>query len=532
MSETQKRARDLRLDFFRGMAMFIILLAHTPGNSWTLWIPARFGFSDATEIFVFCSGFASALAFGAVYARAGWGLGTARIGFRVWQVYWAHIGVVLVTAVMLLLLDSTGLGTPDKEYARWFPIAGIFTRPEETLAGLFTLTYVPGLFDILPMYLVILAMVPLIMAIYRAGGREAVFAAVIILWLCANFAGYGRMLWRDEGYSDQALADLGVLGEFLWMNLPGIPWEENATWFFNPFAWQLVFFTGFAFAMGWIPAPPVRRWLVIAAIAVILLTVPLAWHKSFQYLTGFIPDSVVGRFLWDAREAIEPIRWKTWIGGWRFLHFLAVAYLAWAAVGPGGVRLTTGWEVIQRAASTRAQLRAAAAAVAVATIPWTYVWEIKALSPALDATLARNLALEGRYHGLVHLVHLAALIVLAWHSIGDRARHWLVKDAFLAVVPVIRKVGTQSLAVFMVSIVLARFNGWWMDSVGAWIETQGFTYLAPRDVWVVGMTNLWGIGVLIGTAYGVGWIKSQPWRVQRTETPRPPQKLGARLPAE
>ncbi|MEM8742990.1 MAG: OpgC domain-containing protein, partial [Pseudomonadota bacterium] len=105
-------------------------------------------------------------------------------------------------------------------------------------------------------------------------------------------------------------------------------------------------------------------------------------------------------------------------------------------------------------------------------------------------------------------------------------------DAFLAVVPVIRKVGTQSLAVFMVSIVLARFNGWWMDSVGAWIETQGFTYLAPRDVWVVGMTNLWGIGVLIGTAYGVGWIKSQPWRVQRTETPRPPQKLGARLPAE
>ena len=46
------RARDLRLDFFRGSAMFIILFAHTPGNPWTLWIPARFGFSDATEMFV------------------------------------------------------------------------------------------------------------------------------------------------------------------------------------------------------------------------------------------------------------------------------------------------------------------------------------------------------------------------------------------------------------------------------------------------------------------------------------------------
>ena len=26
--------RDPRLDFFRGIAMFIILIAHTPNNSW------------------------------------------------------------------------------------------------------------------------------------------------------------------------------------------------------------------------------------------------------------------------------------------------------------------------------------------------------------------------------------------------------------------------------------------------------------------------------------------------------------------
>jgi len=47
-------ARDPRLDVFRGLAMFIILIAHVPGNFLALWIPARFGFSDATEIFVFC----------------------------------------------------------------------------------------------------------------------------------------------------------------------------------------------------------------------------------------------------------------------------------------------------------------------------------------------------------------------------------------------------------------------------------------------------------------------------------------------
>ena len=57
---TAARQRDPRLDFYRGIAMFIILVAHIPTNAWANWIPARFGFSDATEIFVFCSGMASA----------------------------------------------------------------------------------------------------------------------------------------------------------------------------------------------------------------------------------------------------------------------------------------------------------------------------------------------------------------------------------------------------------------------------------------------------------------------------------------
>ena len=75
------RPRDPRLDFYRGIAMFIILCAHIPGNRWTGWIPARFGFSDATEIFVFCSGMASAIAFGGSFARHGWWLGTARVAY-------------------------------------------------------------------------------------------------------------------------------------------------------------------------------------------------------------------------------------------------------------------------------------------------------------------------------------------------------------------------------------------------------------------------------------------------------------------
>ena len=530
-SETQvpKKARDLRLDFFRGLAMFIILLAHTPGNPWTLWIPARFGFSDATEIFVFCSGMASALAFGTVYLNRSWWLGSARIVFRIWQVYWAHVGVFLVIAGMMVVLHNTGLGTPDKDYTRWFPIGGLFTRTEETLVGLFTLTYIPGLFDILPMYLVILAMVPVLMGIYAAAGRTGVFVFMGVVWLMANLGGYARIMAGAEEMTALQSVVAGLGQNFLWMNLPGIPWLENATWFFSPFAWQLVFFTGFCFGMGWIPAPPVTRSLVILAIVVVVATLPFAWHKMYQYLTGFIPENAVSRWLWDARETIEPLRWKTWIGGWRYLHFLAVGYLAWAAVGPGGIRLTTGWDVIRRSVGTRQVIAAVSVLALVLTAPWTWLAEIKLISPALDRWSFENLAVDGRYHGIFNLIHLAAAIALIWHSVGDRARTWIARDAFLAVVPVIRKVGTQSLAVFLVSLVVARFNGWWMDAMSVGMDQSG--YFTARDVWMVGMVNMTGCAALIATAYIVGWFRRQPWR----ERPAPRQtgtSPMAAVPAE
>lgn len=509
-----RKPRDLRLDFFRGMAMFIILFAHTPGNLWTLWIPARFGFSDATEIFVFCSGMASAMAFGAVFAKKSWFLGAARIAFRVWQVYWAHIGVVMATALMMVALDRFGFGEPGRAYAEtWFPIVGFFTRPAEALLGLFTLTYIPGLFDILPMYLVILALVPVVMTMHRIGGKEAVFAFVLLTWLAANLAGYAR-------HSADA-TNLTMLGEaarsagqvFLWMNLPGVPWLENATWFFNPFGWQLVFFTGFSFAMGWLPAPPLNRVLVWAAVAVILITMPLAWHKMFQWMTGYLPQTWGGEFLWDARAEIDPLRWKSWVGAWRFVHFLAVAYLAWAAVGVDGARLRTGWGMVERTAAQRFVVRLVTGSILIFTAPYAYLNEIAFLTPWLDQWILNNyLLIEARYIGIVQLLHLAALIPFVWHSIGDDWRRWLVRDAFLATVPVIRKVGTQSLAVFMVSIVLSRFSGRWMDHMDAWIEAADPAYITGRDAWMLLLVNGTGAAILIATAYLVGWFKSQPWR--------------------
>jgi hypothetical protein len=221
------RPRDPRLDFFRGLTMFIILTAHVPSNWLALWIPARFGFSDATEVFVFCSGMASALAFGRVFRERGVAMGAVRVGFRVWQVYWAHVGLFIAVAAAMAALNMTGLFAVD--YVGQLNLRLFFDSVETTLPALMTLTYVPNYFDILPMYLVVLALMPVVVALAQIDRRLAA-AGVLALWLGANLGGWA---------------------------LPAEPWSDRE-WFFNPFGWQLVFFTGFAFMARWLPAPPAR----------------------------------------------------------------------------------------------------------------------------------------------------------------------------------------------------------------------------------------------------------------------------------
>src|SRR5260370_29658446 len=56
--------RDLRIDLFRGLALWLIFLDHIPANI-VSWITIRnYGFSDAAEIFIFVSGYTAALVYG------------------------------------------------------------------------------------------------------------------------------------------------------------------------------------------------------------------------------------------------------------------------------------------------------------------------------------------------------------------------------------------------------------------------------------------------------------------------------------
>ena len=73
------RERELRLDLFRGLALWLIFVDHLPTNILT-WLTIRnYGFSDATEIFIFISGYTAAFVYGRAMMESGFVIASARI---------------------------------------------------------------------------------------------------------------------------------------------------------------------------------------------------------------------------------------------------------------------------------------------------------------------------------------------------------------------------------------------------------------------------------------------------------------------
>ena len=56
--------RDLRLDFFRGVALIFIFIDHIPENILSYFTLQAGTFFDAAEVFIFISGFTAALVYG------------------------------------------------------------------------------------------------------------------------------------------------------------------------------------------------------------------------------------------------------------------------------------------------------------------------------------------------------------------------------------------------------------------------------------------------------------------------------------
>src|SRR5262245_60748278 len=63
--------RELRLDLFRGLALWLIFVDHLPNNILAWFTIRNYGFSDATEIFIFISGYTAAFVYGRAMLQSG-----------------------------------------------------------------------------------------------------------------------------------------------------------------------------------------------------------------------------------------------------------------------------------------------------------------------------------------------------------------------------------------------------------------------------------------------------------------------------
>lgn len=315
MSTSRRKERDLRIDFFRGLALIFIFIDHIPDNIWASATLRNFGFADASEVFVLLAGYSAGLAYWSMAERGDFRGALVRASRRASEIYVWHVIVFIASAI---LLYGAARIFQNPSYVTNIAIGGLATDPWRTLGSTMVLFYQPNQMNILPMYVVLMFWLPAVLILLR---RSVILTLAIsfAIWLAVNVAA---------------------------VNLPAH--QREAGWFFNPFAWQLLFTAGAAAsvvvrrmqteAQTQTPAMPRTAFLVLASIYVLFAFIVAAPWVQFSW----VPD---GRIL--PREMVEPMD-KHYLSAWRLLHVLALAYLVAAIVPARASWLRQRWaQVVQ-----------------------------------------------------------------------------------------------------------------------------------------------------------------------------------------
>ena len=279
--------RDLRLDLFRGLANWAMFLGHisSPVLAWFSF--RNYGFSDGADLFVFISGYTSALVFTRKMHERGFVFGATRLLRRAWQIYVAHI-LLFVFYLASVHFLSRQFNTPD--FIDRFNVAPLLAAPVETLTQGLMLRYKPLNLDVLPLYVVLMGMFPPVLWLMQRHGN-LVIAGSVTLYLIAR--------------------------QFGW-NLPSYP---SGVWYFNPFTWQLLFVLGAWLALG---GANTLHFLVRSRTVFWLGLIYLAF-AAVMTLAGHFPG-LQGLFPRVVFETFNPND-KTNLAPYRFLHLAILVIL-------------------------------------------------------------------------------------------------------------------------------------------------------------------------------------------------------------
>jgi hypothetical protein len=279
------RARDPRIDFTRGIANWFIFLDHIPHNAVNLLTLRNFGFSGATDLFVFVSGYAAALLYARMAAERGLVVTVTRIFRRVWQLYAAY---VVLFVIYIDVIGNVAVQTAATEIIEEYNVIGLVDEPTQTLMHGLMLQARPLNLDALQLFIVLMAVFPLILwAMLRR--PNLALAGSIVLYAAA----------RTFGWSFAAF--------------------PSGNWYFNPYCWQLLFVLGAWFALnGARLMEQIRHVPLLVAAAVAYLLFALAITVAGQFIDPghILPAVLLEPFMPNDKDNLAVFR---------IVHFLALA---------------------------------------------------------------------------------------------------------------------------------------------------------------------------------------------------------------
>ncbi len=273
------------IDFWRGFALVSIFINHIPGIYYQSFTHANFSLSDSADLFVFLAGWSMRYLVGRDPSKTPTRYLVLRLWARALQLYAAQI---LITMLAIAMLATAAVLLDNPLVLEWHNAASVFYDPVPTHIGLTLVSYHLGYFDILPLYVVLMVMAP-------------AFALI-------------------DRYAPNWLLPLSLLlyCTVLYFRIIPPTWPVSGSWFFNPFAWQIVFVLGFVMAREDGIGGFVRRHIN----ALRFVAAPIVVFGGIVAYNGWWPDPT---------RMPEPILFfivdKTYVSPLRLIHFCALVVL-------------------------------------------------------------------------------------------------------------------------------------------------------------------------------------------------------------
>ena len=300
MEKDVKIIRDRRIDFFRGIALLIIVANHIDLFSQKFYFKFSFkwlhpNFSDAAEIFVFLSGYVYGLVYYKFLLQNNFNKLYFKSYLRAVQLYIINI----FTLVIILALYSFFQLYFQPDLIAAGGSAHFFTNPKLSLIYSTIMIYAPALINVLPLYIVLLLTMPFFLKMMQKNRLAALLISFSIYLLPHIFSQLNLPAYPFN------------------LNIP-YPWSNG--WAFNPFAWQFLFVIAMLISVSIkyhkLKIPHNKVLITLAITILVLATIPRITFILQKF--GLMETHWIGKVPGLSKRALSPLR---------FVHFFSLLYL-------------------------------------------------------------------------------------------------------------------------------------------------------------------------------------------------------------